>query len=318
MAVSSSRSSASPAGSPTRPPPSPYQLRCRIDAASSSRRRASADRGAGCAGLQHPQLGEVRGQLRVVRGPDRGHPADQGPGALGPLEHQVRAGRRRARSAGRAAARSRPCPTRVLCRSRLPNDDCQACRSVSPARTCRRATDGRPRASASSACTSRQCRRTASGSRSRTRVRRSRSAASSRSPRAVASRIACRRSGSACACVVARLEGAGQLVEAATERGSPASRWRPRRPPRRRPPAGPAARRPGSRKRRAARRATTRARAGSPRSRVWASASSQSAWNRRSRWAPYADGAASSARAASRDMPAAISTSARSCSTVAR
>ena len=41
--------------------------------------------------VQHPELGQVGGQLRVVRGAHRGHPPDQGPGALGPLEDPVRA-----------------------------------------------------------------------------------------------------------------------------------------------------------------------------------------------------------------------------------
>ena len=196
VAVSSSRSSASPAGSPTRPPPSPYQLRCRMDAASSSRRRASADRGAGCPACS------IRSSVRSAAscGSCGGRT-----GATRPTRARARSDHSRTRSGRPSAsadrspswARSRPWPTRVLCRSRLPNDDCQACRSVSPARTWRRATDGRPRASASSACTSRQCRRTASGSRSRTRIRRTRSAASSSSPRVVASRAAWSRSGSA-------------------------------------------------------------------------------------------------------------------------
>ncbi len=80
-----------------------------------------------------------RGHLLVGRRPHRGDPADQCPGALGPLEDEAPGRRRSSASSRPCRARSRPCPTRVLCRSRLPNEDCHACRSASPARTWSRA-----------------------------------------------------------------------------------------------------------------------------------------------------------------------------------
>ena len=291
-------SSASPAGSPTRAAALavPAALPDRAGAARRRRPGLGRTRGAGPRGLQHPQLGEVGGHLLVGGRPDRGHPADQGAGALGPLEHQGRVAVVEREPQAAARARSRPWPTRVLCRSRLPNDDCHACRSVRPARTWSRARRPSPRAWASSARTSRHSSASATGARSRRpaagdpgggvvelaageldpgrlqlerRPRRARGRGRAGPPTRASARPQQRRG-------LRRLRDLGD-----------------RRPRRRR--AGRGTGLAWARKRRAARRATTRARAGSSRSRVQARVSSHSAWKVRSRREPYAVAAASSA-----------------------
>ena len=78
------------------------------------------------------QRSQVGGDLLVARRPDRRDPADERAGALGPLEDEL--GPPVVEREAHALqvpdpARGRPS---VLCRSRLPNDDCQPCRSASP------------------------------------------------------------------------------------------------------------------------------------------------------------------------------------------
>ena len=88
--ASAAWTSSSRAGSPTAPPPSPYQLRCRTRARSSATRRASRVDATLLGGLEQPELGEVAGHLCVGRGTHRRDPADQRPGAFGPLEGEAR------------------------------------------------------------------------------------------------------------------------------------------------------------------------------------------------------------------------------------
>ncbi len=157
------------AGSVTSPAPSAYHRCWRTRSRSSSIRRASGVRGAGFA------VCSTRSSVRSVATCS----------SVGGRTGLTRPTRVRARSdhsktiagspCSRASlmpclARSRPCPTRVLCRSRLPNEDCQVCRSARPARTWSRACRESPRAWASSARTSRQSSRVVTGVETSTRT----------------------------------------------------------------------------------------------------------------------------------------------------
>ncbi len=182
-------------------------------------------------------------------------------------------------------ARSRPCPTRVLWRSRLPNEDCQVCRSLSPARTCCRALRPSPRARARSARTSRHSSRVVTGERAPTRTQRSRVRASARSPRATLTRAPCSsRTVASWVRPCRRSSATSESARSSTERAvAPAEISATR--------AAESARTAHTglacpRKWRAARRATTRARTGSSRSNVQARVSSHSAWKVRSRREP--------------------------------
>ncbi len=172
LASSAERSCSRSAGSETSPAPSAYHRRWRTRAAQlldPASPRGCAD--AGLLALQHTQLGEVAGPPARRSAADGRDPARPGCARVRTTRRPGRDRRARRRARAPALARSRPCPTRVLCRSRLPNEDCQACRSARPARTWSRACRPSPRARASSARTSRHSSRVVTGEDTSTRTR---------------------------------------------------------------------------------------------------------------------------------------------------
>ncbi len=114
------------------------------------------------------------GHLLVGRRAHGGDPADQRPGTLGPLEDQPGSPCSTA-SAAPGVARSRPCPTRVLCRSRLPKEDCQRVQVGQPGAHVVAGVPSVPARSASSARTSRHSSRVVTGRTTSTRTVPSRS-----------------------------------------------------------------------------------------------------------------------------------------------
>ena len=85
------------------------------------------------AGLGHlPQLGQVGDDRLVLRRPHRLHPTGQHPRPLGPLEEHLGVPRVGGEGQCRGRPSRVPCPTTLVCRSRLPNELCHACRSASP------------------------------------------------------------------------------------------------------------------------------------------------------------------------------------------
>ena len=84
VAASSLWTCSSAAGSPTWPPPSPYQL-CSRMGPQLVQAPVVGRVGGRVGGVQHPQLGQLGRHLRVGRGPHRRHPGDKRAGPLGPL-----------------------------------------------------------------------------------------------------------------------------------------------------------------------------------------------------------------------------------------
>ena len=146
-------------GSVTTPAPAPYHRRWRTRWRSSSARRPP-----GVRRPAWPPCPAACSNRSSVRSEATCSSAGGRTGETRPTRARARsdhsktsAGSPWARASARPCrARLRPWPTRVLCRSRLPKDDCHACRSSSPARTWSRACRPSPLASASSARTSRQ------------------------------------------------------------------------------------------------------------------------------------------------------------------
>ena len=316
VAASAAWTSSSAAGSPTRPPPSPYQLWSRMWSRSRSSRRASAEWGDGSAACRTRSSVSSAASGCVGRRAHRRDPADQRAGAFGPLEGER--GRAVLESQSHALQRQRPAVAHEgaleveAAERRLPGVQVVQPRAYLGAR-------GVPVAAGllevGAHLVPQQPGLHGGVVVDGHAVEAPLGVGEVASPQGEPGGLELQQGRVAVVAVTVQL--GRHLVGTAQQRGGLA---RPTDLGEQRDGVG-AQRRDRAAEPAIAPRRPPGDRAGAPvsaRSKVRASASSHSAWKRRSRREPYAVAASSRATLASRARPAAVSTSARSCSPTAR